>query len=397
MPAAADLNRAAEILNAGQRVAILVGAGAQQAEAEVLQAAEVLGAGIAKALLGKAALADSLPHVTGCIGLLGTRPTYQMMSECDTLLMIGSSFPYSEFLPEEGQARGVQIDIDARMLGLRYPMEVNLLGDSAETLRLLIPLLTQKSDTRWRERIEKNVREWWETLEARAMIAATPMNPQRVFWELSPRLPDDVLLACDTGSAVFWYARDLRIRRGMRAAHSGSLASMGAAMPYAIAGKFAHPERPVIAFVGDGAMQMSGLNELITVAKYWRQWENPSFVVLVLNNRDLNMVSWEQRVTEGEPKFPGSQDLPDFSYAAYAELLGIRGMTVANPEKIGAAWDEALASERPVLVEAIVDPNVPPLPPHITLEQARNYLRAILKGDPDALAIVKASVKEMLA
>jgi pyruvate dehydrogenase (quinone) len=311
--------------------------------------------------------------------------------------MIGSSFPYAEFLPEEGQARGVQIDIDGRMLGLRYPMEVNLLGDSADTLRLLMPLLAQKSAKPWRARIENNVREWWQTLEARAMRQAEPMNPQRVFWELSPRLPDDVLLACDTGSAVFWYARDLRLRQGMRAAHSGSLASMGAAMPYAIAGKFAHPERPVIAFVGDGAMQMSGLNELITVAKYWRGWSNPSFIVLVLNNRDLNMVSWEQRVTAGEPKFPGSQDLPDFSYAAYAGLLGIHGITVADPDRIGAAWDEALASKRPVLIEAIVDPNVPPLPPHITLEQARNYLKAILKGDPDALAIVKASVKELLA
>jgi pyruvate dehydrogenase (quinone) len=397
VPAPADLERAAEILNAGKRVAMLVGAGAQQATAEVLQIAELLGAGIAKALLGKAAVPDSVPHVTGSIGLLGTKPTYQMMSECDTLLMIGSSFPYAEFLPEEGQARGVQIDIDGRMLGLRYPMEVNLLGDSADTLRLLMPLLAQKSAKPWRARIENNVREWWQTLEARAMRQAEPMNPQRVFWELSPRLPDDVLLACDTGSAVFWYARDLRLRQGMRAAHSGSLASMGAAMPYAIAGKFAHPERPVIAFVGDGAMQMSGLNELITVAKYWRGWSNPSFIVLVLNNRDLNMVSWEQRVTAGEPKFPGSQDLPDFSYAAYAGLLGIHGITVADPDRIGAAWDEALASKRPVLIEAIVDPNVPPLPPHITLEQARNYLKAILKGDPDALAIVKASVKELLA
>jgi len=291
----------------------------------------------------------------------------------------------------------VQIDIDGRMLGLRYPMEVNLLGDSAQTLRLLIPMLAPKRNGAWRARIEKNVGDWWRTLEERAMHAAQPMNPQRVFWELSPRLPDEVLLACDTGSAVFWYARDLRIRQGMRAAHSGSLASMGAAMPYAIAGKFAHPERPVIAFVGDGAMQMSGLNELITVAKYWRGWRNVSFVVLVLNNRDLNMVSWEQRISEGQPKFPGSQDLPDFSYAGYAELLGIRGMRVDDPEQIGAAWDEALASDRPVLLEAIVDPNVPPLPPHITLEQARNYLKAILKGDPDALAIVKASVRELLA
>jgi pyruvate dehydrogenase (quinone) len=397
VPAADDLKKAADVLNAGERVAILVGAGAQQATSEILEVAELLGAGIAKALLGKAVVPDSLPYVTGCIGLLGTRPTYRMMSECDTLLMVGSAFPYSEFLPEEGQARAVQIDIDGRMLGLRYPMEVNLLGDSAETLRGLRPLLNAKTDRRWRARIEEWVREWWETLESRAMREAQPVNPQRVFWELSPRLPEDVLLACDTGSAVFWYARDLKIRQGMRAAHSGSLASMGAAMPYAIAGKFAHPERPVIAMVGDGAMQMSGLNELITVAKYWRRWKNPSFVVLVLNNRDLNMVSWEQRVMAGEPKFPGSQDVPDFSYATFAQLLGIRGITVSDPEQIGAAWEEALASDRPVVVEALVDPNVPPLPPHVTGEQARNYLKAIFKGDRDALAIVKASVKELLA
>jgi pyruvate dehydrogenase (quinone) len=397
IPSRDDLERAAEVLNAGKRVAMLVGAGALHARQEVLQVAELLGAGIAKALLGKPAVPDDIAHVTGAIGLLGTKPTWQMMSECDTLLMVGSSFPYSEFLPEEGQARGVQIDLDGRTLGLRYPMEVNLLGDSAETLRLLLPLLHPKTDTRWRQRIESSVREWWQTLEKRALADASPLNPQRVFWELSPRLPENALLACDTGTATFWYARDLKLRAGMRAAHSGSLASMGSAMPYAIAAKFAHPDRPVIAMIGDGAMQMSGLNELITVAKYWRDWVNPQFIVLVLNNRDLNMVSWEQRVTEGEPKFPDSQDVPEFSYAAYAELLGFKGIVVSDPHDVAEAWDQALANDHPVLLEAIVDPNVPPLPPHITLEQARNYLKAILKGDPDALRIIKASVKEMLA
>ena len=397
IPSPADLDRAAEILNAGKRVAMLVGAGALHATEEIVKVADMLQAGIAKALLGKPAVPDALAQVTGSIGLLGTKPTWQMMAECDTLLMVGSSFPYSEFLPEEGQARGVQIDLDARALGLRYPMEVNLLGDSAETLRLLIPRLQPKDTTRWRQRIEASVGEWWETLEKRALREASPLNPQRVFWELSPRLPENALLACDTGSAVFWYARDLKLRPGMRAAHSGSLASMGSAMPYAIAAKFAYPDRPVIAMIGDGAMQMSGLAELITLARYWRRWENPQFIVLVLNNRDLNMVSWEQRVTEGEPKFPGSQDLPDFSYARYAELLGFRGIVVSDPVKVAQAWDEALAAGQPVVLEAIVDPNVPPLPPHITLEQARNYLRAILKGDPDALRIIKASVKELFA
>ncbi len=397
IPSREDLERAAAVLNAGERVAMLVGAGALHATAEVLEVSELLQAGIAKALLGKPVVPDTLAHVTGAIGLLGTRPTWQMMSDCDTLLMVGSSFPYSEFLPEEGQARGVQIDLDARSLGLRYPMEVNLLGDAAETLRLLIPMIRQKAAGRWRQRIESNVSEWWETLEKRAMRDASPLNPQRVFWELSPRLPDDALLACDTGTAAFWYARDLKLRPGMRAAHSGALASMGSAMPYAIAAKFAYPGRPLIAMIGDGAMQMNGLNELITLARYWREWANPQFIVLVLNNRDLNMVSWEQRVTEGEPKFPASQDVPDFSYAAYAELLGFEGIVLDDPGKVAESWEAALRADRPVVLEAIVDPSVPPLPPHITLEQARNYLQAILKGDPDAMRIVKASVKEMLA
>jgi pyruvate dehydrogenase (quinone) len=397
VPSQEDLERAAEVLNAGERVAMLIGAGALHATEEVLQVADVLGAGIAKALLGKPAVPDALPHVTGAIGLLGTKPTWQMMSDCDTLLVVGSSFPYSEFLPEEGQARGVQIDLDARILGLRYPMEVNLLGDSAETLRLLIPKLRQKENRSWRQGIEENVSEWWKTLEKRAKSEAAPLNPQRVFWELSPRLPENALLACDTGTAAFWYARDLKLRAGMRAAHSGSLASMGSAMPYAIAAKFAYPDRPVIAMIGDGAMQMNGLNELITLARYWRGWADGRFIVLVLNNRDLNMVSWEQRVTEGEPKFPDSQDVPEFSYAAYAELLGFKGIVVSEPDDVAEAWKDALASDTPVVLEAIVDPNVPPLPPHITLEQARNYLKAILKGDPDAVRIVKASVKEMLA
>jgi pyruvate dehydrogenase (quinone) len=399
VPMPEDLERAAAVLNAGKRVAMLVGAGALHATKEITHVADLLNAGIAKALLGKTAVPDALPNVTGGIGLLGTKPTYEMMSDCDTLLVVGSSFPYAEFLPEEGHARGVQIDIDARRLSLRYPMEVNLLGDSAETLRRLIPLLRPKDDGEraWRDTIEKNVRDWWHTLEKRASDDAKPLNPQRVFWALSERLPEFARLACDTGSAVFWYARDLKMRHGMRAAHSGSLASMGAAMPYAIAAKFAEPERPVIAMIGDGAMQMNGLNELITLAKYWKRWSSPKFIVLVLNNRDLNMVSWEQRVTEGFPKFPGSQDLPDFSYAGFARSLGLHGLVMSEPGEVGAVWDEALAAERPVVIEAIVDPAVPPLPPHITLQDARNYLKALMKGDPDAVRMVRKSLKEVLA
>jgi pyruvate dehydrogenase (quinone) len=395
-----DLLRAADVLNAGKRVAILVGQGALHATDEVIQAADLLGAGVAKALLGKAAVPDDLPFVTGSIGLLGTKPSFELMTGCDTLLMVGSSFPYSEFLPEEGRARGVQIDVDARMIGIRYPMEVHLVGDSAETLRMLIPHVERKDDRSWQEEIEEKMADWWALMEERAMIEADPINPQRVFWELSPRLPDGCILTADSGSAANWYARDLKLRRGMMASLSGTLATMGCGVPYAIAAKFAHPDRVAIALVGDGAMQMNGLAELITVAKYWERWSDPRLVVLVLNNRDLNMVTWEQRALEGDPRFPASQDIPDFPYARYAELLGLRGVRVESPDEIAPAWDEVLAADRPAVLEAITDPEVPPLPPHITFEEARNFMLAVARGDEGWRDMVeqslKAKVKEFL-
>ncbi|MCL7419997.1 MAG: thiamine pyrophosphate-requiring protein [Methylobacter sp.] len=395
VPHAEELQRAADILNAGDKVAMLVGAGALHATDEILEVADLLGAGIAKALLGKAAVPDDISYITGSIGLLGTRPSYEMMTDCDTLLMVGSSFPYSEFLPEEGQARGVQIDINGRMLSIRYPMEVNLVGDSAETLRLLIPLLHKKEERSWRQRIEKNVAEWWETLEDRAMESANPINPQRVVQELSPRLPDDCIITCDSGSVTNWYARNLKIRRGMMASLSGGLASMGGGVPYAMAAKFAHPERLVIALIGDGAMQMLGMNEMLTIGKYWQRWSDPRLIVMVLNNRDLNQVTWEQRAMAGDPKFDASQDLPDFPYARFAELVGLMGIRVDQPEQIADAWDRALGADRPVVLEAYADPDVPPLPPHITFKQAKAYASAILQGDPDSVDIIKASMKQI--
>jgi pyruvate dehydrogenase (quinone) len=397
VPTNADLKRAAEVLNSGEKVAMLIGAGASGAVDEVLQVAELLGAGVAKALLGKAVLPDDLPFVTGAIGLLGTEPSWEMMTRCDTLLMIGSSFPYSEFLPKEGQARGVQIDLDGRMLSIRYPMEVNLMGDSAETLRALIPLLVRKKDRSWRKSLEKQIAEWWKLLEARAMQEADPINPQRVFWELSPRLPDNCILTSDSGSAANWFARDLKIRRGMLASLSGNLATMCPGVPYAIAAKFAFPDRVAIALVGDGAMQMLGNNELITISKYWKEWSDPRLVVLVLNNRDLNQVTWEQRVMEGDPKYEASQDIPDFPFARYAELLGLRGIRVEKPNEIAPAWEEALSADRPVVVEARTDPNVPPLPPHITFKQAAAYSAALLKGDPEEGGIIKQTIKDAVA
>jgi pyruvate dehydrogenase (quinone) len=398
VPYEADLRRAADVLNAGQKVAILVGAGALRASDEVIAIADKLQAGVAKALLGKAVLPDDLPWVTGSIGMLGTKPSYEMMMECDTLLMIGSGFPYSEFLPKEGQARGVQIDLAPDMLSLRYPMEVNLVGDAAETLRALLPLLrSRKGDGAWRRTIEKNVGEWWKTLQDRAMVSAAPINPQRVTWELSPRLPDGVIITSDSGSCANWYARDLKIRRGMMASLSGGLASMGAAVPYAIAAKFAHPDRPVIALVGDGAMQMNNMAELITVQKYWRQWSDHRWIVCVFNNEDLNQVTWEQRVMEGDPKFNASQQIPNVPYHKFGELIGLKGIYVDNPDALGAAWEQALAADRPVVLEVKTDPEVPPLPPHITFEQAKHLTEALGKGDPHERSVIKETAKQVLA
>jgi len=394
MPADADLARAADVLNAGKKVAILVGAGALAATDEVIEIADLLGAGIAKALLGKAAVPDDLPYVTGSIGLLGTRPSYEMMTDCDTLLMVGSGFPYSEFLPEEGQARGVQIDIDPKMLSIRYPMEVNLVGDSAATLRALIPLLKRKADRKWRGTIEKNVKDWWKTLEAIAHQDGEPINPQRVFWELSPKLPDRCILVGDSGSGTNWYARDVKLRRGMMGTVSGGLATMGCGVPYAIGAKFAHPDRPVIAMVGDGAMQMNGINGLITIAKYWEKWADPRLIVLVLNNEDLNQVTWEMRAMAGDPKFEASQDLPNVHFARYAELVGLKGIFCDDPDKIASAWDEALAARKPVVLEMKTDPDIPPLPPHISLKQAKAFASTLWQGDPNEASIIKKTIKE---
>jgi pyruvate dehydrogenase (quinone) len=394
VPADDQLRQAAAVLNAGERVAMLVGAGALAGTDEVLEVAEATGAGIAKALLGKAVVPDDLPFVTGAIGLLGTRPSWDLMMNCDTLLVVGSRFPYAEFMPEPGQARGVQIDIDPRALSLRYPMEVALHGDAALTLRALRPLLTRKSDRSWRKKTEKNVAKWWEVLQARAMNSADPVNPQRIFWELSPLLPSNVILTADSGSSTNWWARDLKIRRGMMASLSGNLATMGPGCPYAVAAKFAFPDRPVVATVGDGAMQMNGNNVLITVAKYWAEWADPRLVVVVLNNRDLNQVTWEQRVMEGDPRFDASQRVPDFGYARYAEDLGLLGVRVDRPEQLPAACRRVLESSRPAVLEVITDPEVPPLPPHITFEQAVNFWGSMVK-DAGRWSAVKQSMKDM--
>ncbi|AME26600.1 MULTISPECIES: thiamine pyrophosphate-requiring protein [Burkholderiaceae] len=396
VPYAADLERAAAVLNDGRRVAILAGAGTLNAREELIAIADKLGAGVAKALLGKAALPDDLPWVTGSIGLLGTEPSYKLMAECDTLLMIGSGFPYAEFLPKEGQARGVQIDLKGDMLSLRYPMEVNLQGDAAETLRALLPLLEQKTQGSWRDRISRWNRSWHETLHDRAMQSATPVNPQRVAVELSSRLPDNAIVTSDSGSCANWYARDVQVKSGMMCSLSGGLASMGAAVPYAIAARFAYRDRPVVAMVGDGAMQMNNMAELITLMKY-RKPTDAAWVCVVFNNQDLNQVTWEQRVMEGDPKFEASQQIPDVPYHKFAELIGMKGIYVDDPERLGAAFDEALASDLPVLVEVKTDPNVPPLPPHITVKQAKAFASTLLQGDPEQGSVILDTAKQVLA
>jgi pyruvate dehydrogenase (quinone) len=397
VPFEADLRRAAEVLNAGKKVALLVGAGALHATDVVIEIADKLQAGCAKALLGKAALPDDLPWVTGTIGLLGSKPSSDLMNECDTLLMVGTGFPWAEFLPKTGHARAVQIDIDPTMLGIRYPTEVNLHGESVQTLKALLPLLEQKADTGWRKHVETGVKDWWELMEKRAMAPANPVNPQRVAWELSSRLPDNAIVTSDSGSCANWYARDLKVRRGQMYSLSGGLASMGAAVPYAIGAKFAHPDRPVIALVGDGAMQMNNMAELITVAKYWKTWPNKQWICCVWNNEDLNQVSWEQRVMEGFPRFEATQDIPNVPYHKFAELIGLKGIYVDDPQNMGAAWDEALAANQPVVLEVKTDPEIPPLPPHITFEQAKHFMNTFQQGDPDNAGMIKGAFSQVLA
>jgi len=400
VPADADLQRAADLLNAGEKVAILVGQGAGNAAEEVATAADLLGAGVAKALLGKDVLSDELPWVTGAIGLLGTRPSYELMRDFDTLLVVGSNFPYTQFLPgfaaEGPDVRAVQIDLDPTMVGLRYPFEVNLVGDSAATLERLMPMLTRKADRSWRDTVEKNVARWWEVMDRRSAVSADPINPERVFAELSPRLPDNAMLSADSGSGTNWYARHVKILGAMRGTLSGTLATMGCGVPYAIGAKFAHPDRPAYAMVGDGAMQMNGINEMITIAKYWQDWTDPRLVVMVLHNDDLNQVTWELRAMGGSPQFLPSQQLPDFDYAGYARDLDLTGIAVSDADDIPAAWDEAFAARRPCLIEFHTDPAVPPIPPHATWDQLVKATESIVRGDSDRLDVIKEGVKSKL-
>jgi pyruvate dehydrogenase (quinone) len=388
------IRQAAELLNAGEKVAMLVGQGARGCAEELAQVADLLGAGVAKALLGKDVLPDDLPWVTGSIGLLGTTASWHLMMDCDTLLTVGSNFPYTQFLPKLDQARAVQIDRSGKWIGMRYPYELNVVGDAKLTLQALIPLLLRKSDRSWREQVEKHVAQWWNTAQRRAMTDADPVNPMRIFHELSVRLPANAIIAADSGSAANWYARHLKFTAGVRGSLSGTLATMGPGVPYVIGAKWAHPDRPSIAFVGDGAMQMNGMAELITIAKYWRQWTDPRLIVAVLHNNDLNQVTWEMRAMEDSPKFEASQSLLDVNYAGFARSVGLHGENLDDPGQLGGAWERALAADRPTVLDVRCDPNVPPIPPHATFAEAKSLAKAVLGGDEDAAGFIKQGVKQ---
>ncbi|MGB3412334.1 MAG: thiamine pyrophosphate-requiring protein [Microthrixaceae bacterium] len=391
-----ELARAAAVLNAGEKVVMMVGQGALDATDEVIAVAERLGAGVITALLGKAAVPGDLPYHTQQLGLLGSKPSWDMMQNCDTLLMVGSNFPYSEFMPPTGQARGVQIDLLPRHLSLRYPMEVNLWGDSRTTLAALLPRLEQTDDLSWQNEAVEGMKTWEEMTKKAAMVAADPINPRLVFHHLNEQLPSNAIITADAGSTADWYGHHIRLGRNQMGSLSGSLATMIGAMPYAIAAKFAYPDRPVVCTIGDGAFQMLGMNGLITVRRHWQEWDDPTFVVLVLHNNDLNQVSWEMREV-GDPRWDTAQLVESVDYAKYADVLGLKGVRVNDPDDVEGAWRDAFSSDRPVLLDVHTDKNVPPLPAHVTFEQAKGVAESVLKGDPDARQVVGNSAKAVAA
>ncbi len=395
-PPTDELERAAAVLNAGEKVAMIVGQGALDATDEVIEVAERLGAGVITALLGKGAVPGDVPYHTQQLGLLGSKPSYDMMQECDTLLMVGTNFPYGEFLPPTGQARGVQIDLLQHHLSLRYPMEVNLWGDSRTTLAALLPHLEQTGDLSWQEAVARGMREWDEVTERQAMVEADPINPRFVYHHLNKRLPNDAIITADAGSTADWYGHHIKLGRNQMGNLSGRLATMLGAMPYATAAKFAYPERPVVCTIGDGAFQMLGMNALFTVKAHWREWADPTFIVLVLHNNDLNQVSWEMRQV-GDPRWDTAQLVEDADYAQFAEGLGLRGIRVEDPSEVEKAWDEAFSADRPVVLDVLTDKNVPPLPAHVTFEEAKGVAESIMRGDPDAMKVVGHSTRAVAA
>ncbi|GAB3489646.1 thiamine pyrophosphate-requiring protein [Flexivirga lutea] len=398
VPPEAEIAKAAEIINAGSKVTFLVGHGANGATDEILEAARLCGAGIITALRAKQVVPSDVPFHTQQLGLLGTRASQRQMAGCDTLVLLGTNYPYAQFLPETGQARALQVDLKPEQMGLRYPTELNLLGDVKQTLRALIPQLTQKSDLSWQEGVAADMVEWENEMQAQAMLNYQDgVNPRRVYYELNKRLPAKAIVTCDAGSTADWYGHHVRLRDGMSGDLSGRLASMAAAMPYATAAKFAHSDRSVVCTIGDGAFQMLGMNELITVKKYLDKWQTPQFIVMVLHNNDLTQVSWEMRTEDANPLWTTSQDVQTVDYAGWAELLGFKGIRVKSDDDVAAAWDAAFAHQGVTLIDAYTSKNVPPLPPKITMEFAKNTAEALLRRDPEELNVVRDSAKAVAA
>lgn len=397
VPPRDDILKAAEIINAGSRVTFLVGHGSNGATDEVLKAAELCGAGIITALRAKQVISSDVPFHTQQLGLLGSRPSMDQIAGCDTLVLLGTNYPYAQFMPKSGQARGIQVDLKPEQMGLRYPTELNLWGDVKETLAALIPHLEDKTDKSWQQGIIESMKEWESEMEAEAMVSYDDgVNPRRVYHELNKRLPPRAIVTADAGSTADWYGHHIRLREGMLGDLSGRLASMLAAMPYATAAKFAHPERPVICTIGDGAFQMLGMNELITVKKYMQRWENPQLIIMILHNDDLTQVSWEMRTEDANPVWSTSQDVESIDYAGYAELLGFTGIRVKSDDDVAAAWDAAFAHRGITVIDAYTSKNVPPLPPKVAFEFAKNTGMALLKGDPDATGVIRDTAKSVV-
>ena len=398
VPPLSDIAKAADIINSGSKVTFMVGHGANGATEEVLKAAERCGAGIITALRGKQVIPSDVRYHSQQLGLLGSLPSAHQMSDCDTLVFLGTNYPYSQFLPETGQARAIQVDLKPEQMGLRYPTELNLWGDVKATLTALIPLLNQKEDLSWQNGVADDMVEWDNEMEAQAMLTFDGgVNPRRVYHELNKRLPDKAIVTADAGTTADWYGHHIRLRNGMLGDLSGRLATMLAAMPYAVAAKFAFSERPVICTIGDGAFQMLGMNELITIKKYMKEWDNKQLIIMVLHNNDLGQVSWEMRTEDGNPLWPTSQDVESVDYAGWAELVGFKGIRVKSDDEVESAWDEAFAHEGITLIDAYTTKNVPPLPPHITRELAKNTAEALLKGDPEEMNVIRDTAKALVS
>ena len=398
VPPESEIVKAAAIINAGAKVTFLVGHGTNGATDEVLEAARLAGAGLITTLRAKQVVPSDIPHHSQQLGLLGTRPSMHQMKDCDTLVFLGTNYPYSQFLPPSGQARAIQVDLKPEQMGLRYPTELNLWGDVKATLTVLMPHLDAKTDLSWQEKIAEEMVEWENEMEAQAMLVYEDgVNPRRVYHELNKRLPPQAIVTADAGSTADWYGHHIRFRRGMMGDLSGRLATMLAAMPYAVAAKFAYPERPVICTIGDGAFQMLGMNELITIKKYMKEWDNPQLIIMVLHNNDLTQVSWEMRTEDANPVWETSQDVESIDYAGWAELLGFQGIRVKHDDDVAAAWDAAFTHRGITLIDAYTSRSVPPLPPKITAEFAKNTGEALLKGDPFELGVIRDSAEALLS